>query len=189
MDAASLVAKEHDIKSENIEAINIGLNTRAYRLCIPEEVKHKPKTIVDAQFSVPYGVVVALADPKVLLSHYSDEAIKRPDLLALLQRVHSEVNPEIEKVSALKAASFARVKVKTKDGKEYETQVDVPKGHSQNPMSNEELADKFRDCAANAARPLSKENVEKAMELLFNLEEVDDVRQIIALLSPSGGED
>ena len=179
-----MVVKEHDIKPEDIEAIDIGVNSHAYRLCIPEEVKLKPKTIVDAQFSVQYPVVASIIDQEVVLSHFSEKAIKRPDILELLQKVSCRVDPEIEKVSALKAASFARVKIKTKDGNEYEKAVTFPKGHSQNPMTDEELADKFRDCAANAARPIPKQNVEKALDLLFGLEEIDDIRKIVALVSP-----
>ena len=179
-----MVVKEHDIKPEDIEAIDIGINSHAYRHCIPEEVKLNPKTIVDAQFSIQYPVVAAIIDREVVLGQFSEKAIRRPEILELLQRVHCGVDPEIEKISALKAASFARVKIRTKDGNEYEKAVTFPKGHSQNPMTDEELADKFRDCAANAAKPIPEQNVEKALDLLLRLEEIDDIRKIVALISP-----
>ncbi len=179
------MVKEFAIKPEAIAAVEIGVNPRAYRqTCCPAEIKNKPRSVVDAQFSTPYSVACAILDGNVTFNHFTEEAIQRADILALLQRTKSYIDPEIEKAFAEKAATSARVRIKMKDGKEFEKKIDIPKGHSQNPMTEEELAEKFRYCAAHAARPIPPRNVEQAIELLVHLEKVEDINQILGLLNP-----
>ena len=53
-------------------------------------------------------------------------------------------------------------------------------GHSQNPVSKGELVEKFRDCTYYSAKPLPVEN---SISMVSNLEELEDVSQIIQLVS------
>jgi hypothetical protein len=48
-------------------------------------------------------------------------------------------------------------------------------------MSDQELADKFRECAAWGKLP--KANAGKVIELVFNLEKVKSVRELTRLLA------
>ncbi len=57
--------------------------------------------------------------------------------------------------------------------------MDFAKGDPENPMSWEELGDKFRDCVSFSAKPISDANVTKVIELVKNLEDVEDINQII----------
>jgi hypothetical protein len=52
-------------------------------------------------------------------------------------------------------------------------------------MGMDAISEKFRDCAAHAARPLKKDHVEKIIQLVSRLETVRDVRQVIRLLDGS----
>ena len=83
----------------------------------------------------------------------------------------------------VKEVSPAIVEIRTKEGKSYSKRVDYPYGHPRNPMSLEDLIDKFKDCVSYSAKPVDEANVNRAIDLLLNLEKVDDVRQIIQLLS------
>jgi hypothetical protein len=51
-------------------------------------------------------------------------------------------------------------------------------------MSDAEVADKFRDCATYASWPGGK--TEKAIELIWGLEDVEDVRDLSACLARGG---
>ena len=73
----------------------------------------------------------------------------------------------------------AIVEVKTKDGKSYTEQVDLPRGHLKNPMTQEEVEQKFRRFAATA---VSDERAQKIIDLVGQLETLSSVRELTALL-------
>lgn len=52
-----------------------------------------------------------------------------------------------------------------------------------NPMSDEELFQKFQDCCRYAAKPMSEETVKRIFELCMHLEELADIRELTALLN------
>jgi 2-methylcitrate dehydratase len=57
-----------------------------------------------------------------------------------------------------------RIELRTKSGKELTAQVDYPRGHTCNPMTDEEVWAKFRMLAG---RKLDKNQVEQALETLW----------------------
>ncbi|HYH42360.1 MAG TPA: hypothetical protein VD867_10275 [Burkholderiales bacterium] len=61
---------------------------------------------------------------------------------------------------------------------------DFGKGSPVNPMTDDELPDKFRECAAWGR--LTKPSAEKIVDLVLNLEKVKSIRQLTRLLSLGG---
>lgn len=118
---------------------------------------------------------------KVTLDDYTEKAIKDPEVIALAQKVHPRVDEEIEKVSS-REITPSILEVKTKMGKIHSQRIDIPKGHPRNPMSDEELAAKFIDCAHHAARPLKERNLNRLIQVVNNLEKLDDLSQLINIL-------
>jgi 2-methylcitrate dehydratase PrpD len=72
------------------------------------------------------------------------------------------------------------IEVELTDGKVLKTQADFGKGSPANPMGDEELSDKFRECASWAG--LDRAKTEQLLEVLWNLEQVPDVNQLTRLL-------
>lgn len=185
IDAARAVVNKHNIGPSDIEEITVGVNKTGYDYFgKPVDTKIRPKTATDAQFSMAYVVAASIVDGKLDLDSFTDEAIKRPDVLQLTPKIKTVVDPDIERESPRypPSASPGRVVIKTKDGKAYEKRVDYAKGNPKNPMTKQELRDKFYHCAAYAARPLPKENLDNVVSLVDKLEEVEDVTKIIPLL-------
>ena len=52
-----------------------------------------------------------------------------------------------------------------------------------NPMTNEELIEKFKDCASHSVKPIKKQNIDKAGEFILNIDTADDIRDVISLIS------
>jgi 2-methylcitrate dehydratase PrpD len=71
------------------------------------------------------------------------------------------------------------VKIITKDGKAFVQVVENPLGSLERPMSFEDCARKFRDCA----KSLDDRRIEKIIELVGQLERLEDVQEIIRLLT------
>ena len=67
------------------------------------------------------------------------------------------------------------------DGHTVSGRLDFPKGSPANPMSYEEVADKFRACAALARWPKTK--TDEATEMVKRLEMIDDVAELAGCFS------
>ena len=76
----------------------------------------------------------------------------------------------------------AGVKIKMKEGGEFETRVDMPKGNGTlSPLTPAEKRAKFFD-NVRFSNTVSLDKAEKALDLLEKLEEVDNVAKIVTLL-------
>ena len=71
------------------------------------------------------------------------------------------------------------VTVTLKDGTRYEGKMDCHPGHPKNMMSREEFSNRFR---VQAAPALGDKELEKALEVLCNIESVEDIASLAGLL-------
>jgi 2-methylcitrate dehydratase PrpD len=110
---------------------------------------------------------------------FTEQAIKDKRILALSNKV---VPKEDKAFSGKRGVTPAIVEIKTKNGKIYSKRVDYPYGSPECPMDMDAIAEKFRDCASNAIKPVKKDKIEKLIQLIYNLETVRDVKQVIRLL-------
>jgi 2-methylcitrate dehydratase PrpD len=179
IDATLAIIRENKFKPEDVDAITISLGSGAMGLlCEPSDVKRNPRTIVDAQFSIPWTVAVAIVHGKVGVDGFTEQAIKDKRILAL----SNKVVPKVDEAFSKRGVTPVIVEIKTKNGKVYSKRVDYPYGSPENPMDMDAIAEKFRDCASNAIKPVKKDKMEKLIQLIYNLETVRDVKQVIRLL-------
>jgi 2-methylcitrate dehydratase PrpD len=179
IDATLALMNEHNIKAEDVESVAVSVSSGAEKaLCEPLDIKRNPRTIVDAQFSIPWAVAVALAHGKVGLGSFTEQAIKDRTVLSLSNKVTPKRDESLNK----RGVTPAIVEIKVKNGKVYSKRVDHPYGSPETPMGMDALGEKLRDCASQAARPVGTDNVEKIIQLVSRLEAVSDVEQIARLL-------
>ena len=77
-----------------------------------------------------------------------------------------------------------KMAIKTNRGDVYSLKVVVPKGDPENPMTDDELKNKFRECAGLASgTPISPTAVDDVIDMLNSLEEVDDIREVTRVFS------
>ncbi|MDY6825598.1 MAG: MmgE/PrpD family protein [Bacillota bacterium] len=178
IDAALTMVRNNNIKPGDIENILVSLGEATYGfLGSPLEVKARPRNIVDSQFSVPWCVATALAKGHVRVGDFTEEAIKDQEILATAAKIKTEpvpafTDPGIEP---------ARVEVITKNGKKFSEQVDFPTGTPARPLSYNQCEEKFRDCITHAEKPMPAGNADYLVKLIARLEEVSDVREVMAL--------
>jgi 2-methylcitrate dehydratase PrpD len=78
----------------------------------------------------------------------------------------------------------AKIEILLRDGRLLHLeQKGFRQGHPERPMSKDEIAEKFRDCASYSSRALSDEQIEEIIQMVSKLEEVDDAAEIIRLVS------
>ncbi len=176
IDAGLSLAIENGIRSEDIKEIILTV-TEAHLslLCTPEDAKKSPRSPVDAQFSIPWGVASALVGRRVGLDDFTESAITNKSVLDVTWKMRLEVDDSLSKPGP----DPTRVKVLTNNGKVIEKVVHAPLGSLERPMSYEDCANKFRDCA----KSLDSGKVERIIGWVDRLEKLDDIREIIKLLT------
>lgn len=179
IEAALGIVDEEGVKPEAVEAVEVRLNRQAYNLvCEPMQLKRRPRSVVDAQFSVPFTVAAAIVRGRVSLDTFTEEGIRDPEILGMAERVEAKVDPGIEARYGREIAPEI-VEVRTTDGDTYVRLVEHVKGSPRAPMSLDEVRDKFMCCMAYSAKPMPKENAEAFLEAVTGLEKLSDVSTLI----------
>jgi 2-methylcitrate dehydratase PrpD len=169
LDAAAQALAETPVRTEDIEEI-VALTTEAGVSLVLEPLadKHRPRTEYEAKFSLPYSIASLLVRGHVDVSTYTDEAIADPDVLALAAKVRYEVKD----YDTFPRAFPGGVRIHTRDGRTLEAELPYQRGGPENPMSAEEVREKFR---TNAALALSAAEVEALEEAVTTLERSGDL--------------
>lgn len=148
---------------------------------IADPEKWRPRTRETADHSLPYCVAVALQDGEVGMEQFSERRIADPALLDLLSRV--EVRADAELSSRYPAGTPNRVVVTTTAGRSTAREVEFPRGHPGNPMTDAELEGKFERLARGK---ISARRQEKVLGRLWALEAESDLGSLLALFGQSG---
>jgi 2-methylcitrate dehydratase PrpD len=149
IDGILYLRNKHGLSAQDIEEIQIGVLEAGFSLIAdPIEAKQNPKSIVDAQFSMPFGAAVAIVKGRASLSEYTEENLQDKDIKQVMRKVHCVRDKALETEFPRKWP--ASVTIRTKDNEQYQTWVDVPKGDPGNPLSWDELIEKFNDLTADS---------------------------------------
>jgi 2-methylcitrate dehydratase PrpD len=175
MTAALRLIEKYNIKPEQIEKIDVGTNHNMPNALI----HHRPTTGLQGKFSMEYCIALLALTRSATLSQFTDAYVRRPDVQEMVKRVNFYVEPIAEKAGFDKMTSL--VAFHLKDGKTYTDQDDFAKGSPANPMSYEEVIEKFRACAAYATWP--KEKSEAIIDFVTHLEQQPDFSKLTAALS------
>ncbi|MEI7739037.1 MAG: MmgE/PrpD family protein [Betaproteobacteria bacterium] len=182
IEAALILRADLGKKLSHIKKIRVGLNHQAFEaVCTPIEIRKSPQTVVQAQFSIPYTISVALTDGRVGLGHFSEMLSERLDIMALAQKVDPYIDPTIEQQYGRNIAPTV-VSVEFDDGTTAKLTIDKPLGHPSRPMSAEDLNTKASDCLAMSAKSLAQATQSKLSELMKQLERVDDIDAVLNIL-------
>jgi 2-methylcitrate dehydratase PrpD len=175
IDAVLALRSKYSIRLEQVASIKAYCAETAYDICTPLEVKQAPRNPVDAQFSLPWEIAVALVEGKVTPEDFTAAAIERRDFLDISRKVTGELDPALNR----HGVSPGRVTITLKDGREYTEAVEHCLGSVERPMTFADCAKKFRECAPGSVSPLPDEKIEHVIELIGRLEELDDATEII----------
>jgi 2-methylcitrate dehydratase PrpD len=162
---------QNDLLPEDIENISIKIIT----LPKGQGCNYEPDTPLAARLSIPYCVATAVIEREIRLEHFNWPRISDAKIRALMGKINISQNPELNK---LLPAMPAEVEVITKDGKTYTSSSTYPRGSMKNPMTGEELQEKFLSLAALT---IGKFRAEKMAKEITRLEEIKPINNLTAL--------
>jgi 2-methylcitrate dehydratase PrpD len=166
---------EHDIKPAQVLKVSVGTNRH-----MPNTLIHRrPKNELQAKFSMEFCMAILLLERKAGLAQFTDAVVNRRDVQRMIGRIDFGVHPEAEAAGYEKMTTM--IDIELADGRRISGRADFGKGSPANPMSDTEVADKFRECAAWGG--LSAANAERIIEQVFDLEKLSRVRELTRLLA------
>jgi 2-methylcitrate dehydratase PrpD len=181
IDAALYLRERYGLRPEDIERIDCKITAQAIPVvCEPREQKVRPKDGYAAQFSLPYGVAVALVRGKAGLAEFADTAIDDPRVLDLAARVTHSVDPE----SDFPLHYPGWVVVTLRDGRVLERREPIQRGTPERPLRTEEVVAKFRDCVASV---LDSTRAEALVEQVMALEQQARLADVVRLCTMASG--
>jgi 2-methylcitrate dehydratase PrpD len=173
IDAVLKIVKENSLRPEQVKKIKIGvLRAGAHLIAEPIESKYDPQSIVDAQFSMPFGAAAALLYGKAGLNEFEPSTIRSRPIRETMRKVECSIDPELERTFPKQWRATAEIL--TQDEKHYSTTVEYPKGDPENPLSWEEMIERFHELSDGI---LKKEQRLKIVEAVKKLDGVQDMRK------------
>ena len=171
IDAAIGLRSKDGVRPENIARIEGKLRQYA-----PNLVRHQhPVSQLDTKFSYFHAIAVGLVDGQALPAQFTDEKATDPVIHGVRAKTTVLEDPSMGRHSAAITLTLT-------DGRTYTEHVEHATGTPKNPMSDEQVEAKFKGLAAEI---LPGDQVERATELLWNLEKVPDARELVRLLVPA----
>ena len=188
IDAMLSLRAEHSLSADDIEGIDVYSGEFNRELCRPIDAAtgDVPRTTSDGKRSITFNVALAALKGKIGFRDFTPEALRDAAVLKIGERVRWVAAPEFDEGSFSKKGNQlppGRVGVTTRNGQTFVRQVEYPYGHHLNPISFADLVKKFRDCLSLSRNPVSAPETERIIDMILHLEDVADVRALLAPLA------
>ncbi|KPJ97220.1 MAG: 2-methylcitrate dehydratase [Gemmatimonas sp. SG8_28] len=169
------IVRQHDLAPEQVQQVHIRSLARAADI-LADPTKYDPRTKETADHSLPYVIAAAIVDRQVTPAQFEADRIMDPTIRAQLNKVEVVADPEIEAV--FPRLQRVAVTIETADGRSLSKELDYPKGDPRNPLSDQEVEEKFD---ALAAPILSETARTRLKEAVWNLERQESIRSLMDL--------
>ena len=174
IDAMLALVTENDLKPEDIEKVVLYAGSN-----ILNPIRYETATNeLEAKFCMPFLMTAIILSRKAGVREFTDEFVNSPDVKAMMGRVKTQVDPEIEARGYDKMLS--RVEVNLKNGKKLVRESDERyRGGPDFPLSDAELQVKFTDCADHL---FSAEKRQEIFETVAGLEKPGNFDRVLGLM-------
>jgi 2-methylcitrate dehydratase PrpD len=177
MDKLREMIEQHDIKPVEVERLAV----KSHRLMPLNLTYHRPVTGLEGKFSMEFSLASILVLRRASLAEYSDPVVNRPDVQEAIRKIDYTTFSDEEAEAKGYTLWTTFLDIKLKDGRTLTARAEAAKGSASLPMSEEEVARKFRECAEFAGWKASTSD--KIVEQVLALEKVKDIRDLTRLLS------
>jgi len=157
---------KNNLNYKDIKEVKVTAFAQAYDILF-DPSKYRPESRETADHSLPYCMAAAIVGHKITTQSFSKEKLKDPIIFEVIDKIKGEPSLEFEKMFPAKQPS--RVVVTTNGGRVFEEYLEYPKGDPREPMTAEDLENKFNSLAESV---LSPERLQEVNELIFNCETV-----------------
>jgi aconitate decarboxylase len=133
----------------------------------------------EAQMNLGYGIAVMLLEGDAFVDQYRDELLTDPRVLALIEKVSIVADEEFDALGE-KHRHHVRVEVQLADGTSLSDERQFALGSFADPLSNDEVIEKFDKLVAGRPRP---DRASAVKDMVLGLEDLDDVGPLATALA------
>jgi len=167
------IVKEHDLKPEDIAAVRIKAGLREWcHTTIP--AKKYPRNAETADHSACYANAIAIKERAFGPESIEPEKFTDPVVLDLIERITVELDPSMPEQDCQGISEIT-----TKDGRWFQKRVDTPHGFGDDPLTDEELEDKFKQMAV---KYMGEQQIQEIFDAVWNIENLSDISELTALM-------
>jgi 2-methylcitrate dehydratase PrpD len=163
--------RTHRVQADDIRAVRLQVAPLVLDLCNQQNITRG----LQGKFSVYHGAAIGLVRGQAGLDEYTDAAVNDPDIARVRERVTASGDPSLTE-------DQARIEVELTDGRRVSWFVEQSLGNIYRPLSDRQLDDKFRRCAARALPPGAADVV---LDRCWRIAELDDVSALIDATVPA----
>ena len=172
IDGVLAICREHRLEPEMIESIQADVIKH-----IAERIVFRvPQTGVQGKFCMNYLLARAAIDGKIGIDVFTDEAVRDERILKLAERVEMRHDPSLKTDDP--GGRPCRVTVKLKNGQTFFHYAEHAKGSRETPLSEDELRNKFRECAAFA---IPADRAEEALRSIDDFDRLESMQSFCRL--------
>lgn len=174
LDVVLDIIRENSIKVSDIESIKVIIDN----VTAANEI-HNPKNKGEAQFNIPFSIAVALVKGNASLFQFTDENLKDEKIIAMMNKVSVEIDPELDKLLPDKRG--AKGEIVLKNGQKFISFTDMPQGEPEKPLSKHDIEAKF----TLLSQEVIGDSVYKVMDMVWNLDNLQQINELIECLTVS----
>lgn len=178
MDAMKALVTTHGIRPEDVARVTVRTGSNVLHPG-PLRIAHA-ETALQAKFCVPFQMAAIILRRKAGLAEFSDAFVRSSACQEMQRRIDAVRDPAIEALG--KHRIVFEIALTTRDGRVVtQRSADAYRGGPDNPLSWQDLGDKFHDCAAST---LTEDERCRFLDLAKQLDRERDVSRMIGLLAP-----
>ena len=166
------LVQRNDLQPEQIEKVHVRSLARAADI-LADPTKYDPRSKETADHSLPYVIAAAIVNRQVTPAQFEMDAIMDPRTREQLNKVEVVADPDIE--ALFPELQRVIVSITTTDGEEYSEQLDYPKGDPRNPLTDQEVEEKFDALTSPVLSDSARARLKDAVWNLEKLEAVTDL--------------
>ena len=180
LDAVSLICQEHDLKPGDIKHITVEVVSNLEKYFSV----YKPKTMIDAEFSLPY--VLTMVIMRIPVQEWYDPSKLMDEGIGNYQtKIKIKASSILENLYFKKHILASKVQVTLYNGRTFTEQINFAKGHPRNPLTSEELENKFKNLVSPVLGPARAATI---IEVVNNLEEIKFISKLTQLFRATSTE-
>ncbi len=151
------------------------LHLNAHPLVLELTGKRDPQTGLEGKFSVFHAAACALLRGDGAPTAFTDEIVKRPEIVALRDRITATADPDCHSASVT-------IDVRFKDGSTETTHVARALGSVEMPLTDAQVSEKFR---VQAALVIGEAAAQRLLDLSWQSASLGDIAEVARLSVPS----
>jgi 2-methylcitrate dehydratase PrpD len=167
IDGLIWMRREFDFHSDSVEQIDL----EVCPACLAVANNTHPKNALEGKFSIYFCAALAIEKGEVKESHFTQKLVDDDRIRGLMKKINVIRNESL-------GESEARIRVKLKNGTQCSHHVVAPKGDPRNPLSFEDIINKFEDLTCTV---LSRRRMNRMIGAIQHLEKLHNLSELIRL--------